>query len=289
MIRVGIVGAESSHASAFAKYFNVDRPYEDIRVTAVYGDKEACDAIVKDAGVEVVCSTVEEMAQMVDAVMITTRHGSRHYEETMPFVEKGMPVFVDKPFTADPAQAKELYRQMQLHGCKVTGGSGCKLASGIAKARELVDKLRQEGIFVSAAQNYIMIMESEYDGIFFYGPHLVEMALATFGYDAKAVTAVRTGTSMLVTMQYENDAVSLHFNRDGLRYGTMIYTTKEFYCLDTEIEIFQIKEMYAQEADVFADLLHGKTESLSEEEMVRPIEVLAAIERSLQTGQRAEI
>lgn len=295
MIRIGIVGTENSHAMAFAKYFNLPEemtgkvPYEEIRVTAVMGSAESASAVVEKTGVETICQTAEEMAQIVDAVMVVNQKGSVHYVNAMPFVIKGMPIFVDKPFTSDVEQSKELYAQMMHYGCKVMGGSGMKYAPGILEARQMVENFREEGIFVSASMNFIMVMDSDHDGIWFYAPHLVEMALAAFGWDPKAVQAVRTGKSMLVTLQYEDDAVALHFNRDGLKYNTTIYTTKDYYCVDTDIDIFNIYNDYAREAGYFAEMLLGRKEPLDEKMLLRPGEVVDAIERSLRSGKLEKI
>ena len=290
MIRIGIVGTENSHAMAFAKYFNLPdaktgkRPYEDIRVTAVMGSPESAQKVVDQTGVDTICTSAEEMAQIVDAVMVVNQKGSVHHQYAMPFVEKGMPIFVDKPFTSDVAQAEELYAQMQAHGCKVMGGSGCKYAAGIVKTAELVNKLREEGTLVSGSMNFMMIMDSEHDGVYFYAPHLVEMCMAAFGNDVKAVQATRNGSSMMVNFLYEKDTVALHFNRDGLQYATMLYTTKDYYCIDTEIDIFNIYDTYAYEAGLFAEMLHGRQEPLSKEVLIKPVQLTAAIEQSLKTG-----
>jgi len=295
MIRIGIIGTENSHAMAFAKYFNLPEektgkvPYENMRVTAVMGSEESAQKVVEAAGVETICRSAEEMAQIVDAVMVVNQKGSAHYANAMPFVEKGLPVFVDKPFTSDVKQAEELYAKMKEHGCKVMGGSGCKYESGILETAKMVQQFREEGIFVSAAMNFIMVMDSEHDGIYFYAPHLVEMGLAAFGYDVKAVQAVRNGSSMIVVMQYETDSVSLHFNRDGLKYATMLYTTKDYYCVDTGIDIFNIYNTYALEADLFAKMILGEKEALDVEKLIKPVQVVAAIDKSLKTGMMVNV
>ena len=295
MIKIGIIGTENSHAMAFAKYFNLPEektgnvPFENMRVTAVMGSPESAKKVVDATGVETICQSAEEMAQLVDAVMVVNQKGSAHYVNTMPFVKRGMPIFVDKPFTSDPEQAEELYAKMKEYGCKVMGGSGCKYESGILETAKMVQQFREEGIFVSAAMNFMMVMDSEHDGIYFYAPHLVEMGLAVFGYDVKAVQALRTGGSMIVNMQYENDCVSLHFNRDGLKYATMLYTTKDYYCVDTGIDIFNIYNTYALEAGYFAQMVLGKKEPLDAEKLIKPVKVVAAIEESLKTGMLVSV
>lgn len=41
----------------------------------------------------------DEMIGQIDAVLIESVEGSFHYDRTAPFLEAGLPVFVDKPFT----------------------------------------------------------------------------------------------------------------------------------------------------------------------------------------------
>lgn len=296
MIKIGIIGTENSHAMAFAKYFNLPeeqtgkQPYDNIRVTAVMGSPESAQKVAQTAQVQTICESAEEMAQMVDAVMVVNQKGSAHYENAMPFVKKGMPIFVDKPFTSDVRQAKELYAEMQKYGCRVMGGSGLKYVPGVLEAGELAAKFREDGTFVSASMNFIMVMNSEHDGVFFYAPHLVEMCTAAFGYDIKAVHAIRNGEkSMIVMAEYENDTISLHFNRDGLKYATTIYTTKDYYCIDAGFDIFKIYDTYAYEAGLFAECILGRQEPLTGEELIRPVEIVAAIEESLRTGARVEV
>ena len=117
MIRVGIIGSENSHAMAFSKIFNLSGKYEDMRVVAVYGEERAAsEAIQRECGVELVCDHPEEMIGRIDALMVTSRDGKLHFPYAKPFLEAGLPAFIDKPVTRDPLQALELvYFLLVLH------------------------------------------------------------------------------------------------------------------------------------------------------------------------------
>ena len=285
MVRIGIIGTENSHAMAFAKYFNLPDAatgkmhYDDVRVVAVMGDPDSTAAIVKETGVAFVAEKVEDFFGRVDAIMITSRKGSVHSQFAMPFVEKGMPLFIDKPLTSDLAQAQELMKQIEAHGCKVMGGSGCKYVPAIQEIKDTVSALRASGEFMSAAMNFRVMMESVYDGIYFYASHLAEMGFAAFGHDAKALQAVRTGNSLIVTVQYENDAVSLHFNALCKTYRCTVFGAYENYHFDIDISA-----AYGLVASYFADMLLGKRDPLSSEVLLKPVQMIDAIERSLATG-----
>ncbi len=59
-----------------------------------------------------VCETVEEMTDGIDAVFIadSTGDGSDHLELASPFLKKGIPAFVDKPFASRFKDAKAMVR-----------------------------------------------------------------------------------------------------------------------------------------------------------------------------------
>jgi len=112
MYRIAILGTENSHAMTFAKYMNLPgadgkKPFPDMEVVGVYGDEASAGAIVKEAGVAHAAQSPDEFLGKVDAVMVTARWGSRHVPYAMPYAEAGLPLFMDKPFTSDSAQAKE--------------------------------------------------------------------------------------------------------------------------------------------------------------------------------------
>lgn len=286
MFKIGIIGTESSHALAFAKYYNLPDPetgkfnHEDVRVTAIYGtDEEANKKTAEAAGIELIVEKPEDLIGIVDAVMITSRWGSQHYEQALPFVEKGIPLFIDKPFTSDPAEADALMAKIIEHNCPVMGGSVCKYLPDIKKIKALVAQLREEGTFNGASMSFRITLDSPYDGIYFYAPHLVEMCLEAFGFDVKNIQAMRTGNNLLVNVQYENDAVSLQFVASG-NQSALIYSKAQNYHFDIDLS-----GLYALEAAPFAELLHGNQESLTAEQMVKPIHMIAAIKEAMETGK----
>ena len=48
MFKIGIIGSENSHAAAFSEIFNLSGTYDDVRVTAIWGeDMEASRKIAE--------------------------------------------------------------------------------------------------------------------------------------------------------------------------------------------------------------------------------------------------
>lgn len=290
MYRIGIIGTENSHALAFAKYFNLPNPetgkmnHEDIRVVAILGaDQEANRKIVEQTGVEFVAEKVEDLFDRVDGVMITCRRGSEHMEYALPFAQRKIPLFIDKPFTSDPKEADALMAKLEEYGCPVQGGSACKYLPAVQEIKKLVAELREKGEFVSAAMSFQVMLNSIYDGIYFYAPHLVEMCLEAFGMDVKCVQTMRTGDSLQVNAQYENDAVSLHFVRAG-KPSCLVFGTKGNYHFDIDTT-----GLYGLEAARFAELVRGSGASMCPDKLTRPVHMIAAIKQSMETGEIVKI
>lgn len=286
MLRIGIVGSESSHAMQFAKYFNLPDPstgedfHPDIRVTAIMGDPESARRTAEQAQVLHVAGSLEELVDTVDAVMITSRRGSEHVAQAMPFIEKGMPLFIDKPFTSDLAEARELALALQQRNCPVLGGSGCKYSPSVQRIKELVAPLVAERKLLTASLDFSIMLDSIYDGFYFYAPHLVEICLEIFGTDIEAVQAVKTEKSLVANVVYPGFIVSLHFVTEVWEHTCTLITEEgtKVVPLDT---VGSLEEAAAR----FVKLLHGEFDSMGAQELVLPNAVIDAILRAAATGK----
>ena len=230
MYRLGIIGTENSHAMAFSRIINLPdaqtgkREYPDVKVVGVYGpDEVSSKAIVEEAGAEFVAANPEEFFGKVDAMLITNRKGSLHSQYAMPFVEKGMPLFIDKPFTSNYQEAENLIKAAKEKGSKISGGSGCKLAYDVLMLQNSVKTLIAGGNMISGSMNFAADPESEYDGFFFYAPHLTEMALTVFGYDVRSVISTENAGSRISIWKYDGFDVSLHYTKGAPNTSGVIY------------------------------------------------------------------
>ena len=189
MYRVGIIGSENSHAMAFSEIFNLNNKeqYPDIQVVAIYGEDQAVSEAVRDK-----CGTVimtpEEMLGNVDAVMVTSRDGALHAKYARPFIEAGIPAFVDKPLTREVEDAVELMRLAKEKGVPIVGGSSLKYPEDLQGLKAVVEQGELRGADLAAPVSLV----NDYGGFFFYAAHLVEMTMAIFGSNPQKVTAYRT-------------------------------------------------------------------------------------------------
>src|SRR5690606_11790758 len=72
--------------------------------------------VAANGHIDTIVSAPEEMIGQVDGVFCVTRHGGLHRELVTPYLEAGVPVFIDKPMAVDPADAREIVRLAQTAG-----------------------------------------------------------------------------------------------------------------------------------------------------------------------------
>ncbi len=282
MIRLGIIGSENSHADAFAQYFTNEELYPDIKAVGIAGDyPESNERIGKQFGLKIYENYLDMLGE-VDAVAVTSRDGSTHARFARPFIEAGLPVFVDKPFCSDGDEAKELLALAKEKNVPVFGGSSLKLVTDVrllaSAAQVHFDKISTA--MLSAPLN----MNNQWGGFYFYSAHLVEMCLTVFGYDPIEVTAVRGGDSVIAIVKYANFNVSLHFVQGCGHYYGQFFFGVEKYAKDVDISFF-----LEDECKAFAETLRTGKMPFSYDQLAKPAYFLNAVYESYTTGKTVKI
>lgn len=283
--RIGMIGSENSHARAFAKAFCKEPGFADMQVTAVYGDEgiEKSQRVQEFFPDAVIVETPEQMLGLVDAVMITSRDGVLHYPYAKPFLEAGIPMFVDKPFTVDPDEARALVALAKKNQVRLCGGSSLKCCPdviGLGKTRQSLGEKLITG-YLSAP----LSPNSPYSGFYFYASHLVEMCLAVFGWDPEAVTATQRDGQVTAIFHYPNfDAVCAYTPECG-RYFVQL-TGRGDVMEAVEIDL---APAYYLEVEEFAQMLRTGSMPYSYEQLMTPVFCMNAIEASYKSGKTVRI
>ncbi len=112
-----------------------------VRVTHVWCD-DAADAR-RVAGASLIPHVVgraEDLIGQVDAVLIPTDKGGEHMERARPFVEAGIPVFIDKPMTDRMDHLREFVKWVN-EGKAIMSSSGMRYCPRFAEMRERLDEV----------------------------------------------------------------------------------------------------------------------------------------------------
>lgn len=293
MFRIGILGSDNSHALAFAKLCNLcdangNYEYDDVRITAIYGfndSPEHTQEVAREGNIPFIAKSPEEFYDKVDAVMVVYRDGKYHLPAILPFIEKGYPVWIDKPIVTSIEDAEILKKALEENNTLFTGGSTMKYNYEVLglKSRIASGNL---GDITAGFLNFPANLKSEYSGIFFYASHLCEMCLSIFGYDAKSVeTSVLADNNFNVIVSYDTKQVVLNFNEKtgGKLHGVVLGSEGS---ATTE---FDLSVIYKLGFDQFVKMLRTKKIPLSFDELIKPVYMMTAIDKSIKENRKVDI
>lgn len=139
-------GALADCPNAIIRAYLSARPKADfgipgVRVTRIWCDDP--DDAARVARTSLIARTVthaEDLIGEVDAVLIPTDIGGEHVERARPFVENGVPVFIDKPL-ADQEKDLRCFMRWQAEGKPLMSSSCMRYARELAELRQRKDEI----------------------------------------------------------------------------------------------------------------------------------------------------
>lgn len=283
MKKIAILGCENSHANNFLKANIKDKMFADtIEFVGVFSEYEgAAEKLNEEFGVPVMKS-YDELVGKVDAIMVTARHGANHYKYAKPYIENGIPMFIDKPITCDEAEAVEFMKEAKAHGILVTGGSSCvhsDLVRDLSKKVKDGDLGRIFGGFLRAPVS----LNNEYGKFWFYSQHLVQVMCEIFGYYPKSVMAFQNHPVVTVVVRYEEYDVMITFQEGFYTYSAVVSAEKELAGGE-----YPLDDVFNREFEEFAELFEGKQRQ-TYSEFIAPVFVISAIMRSMESGKEEAV
>lgn len=289
MFKIGMIGSDNSHASAFSRLANLPDQngrflFPDIKVTHILGDTpESAAAVSQSCAIPNVVSSLEELYGQVDAVMIVYRHGGMHYQSALPFLERGIPVWIDKPVTIDPDECRHLIRTAQATHTLLQGGSTCKYCPDVLYLQQEFRRLQQESTVISGAFNFPGEIDSLYGGIYFYGGHAAEILTTIFGSGIRSIKADVHCGNVIALVKYDSFTVTINFSEVSQFYGTLYSPAR---VVQSPIDISNV---YYYGFSKFAEALRSNRPVQPPESLLLPVCILNTLERAIKDGEAAAL
>lgn len=165
MLKFGAITIDTSHPMGFAqKLENGQRA----RYAAVFNDgfrgEDEVNAFANRFGAQV-CSSVAELADLVDIGLVHTCNWDKGLSYVAPFIERNKPVFIDKPLVGNLADARKLM-ELVNSGAKILGNSALRYCYEVDKVRAALEEHKAHILHLN-----ITVGINEYD----YAIHAFEM------------------------------------------------------------------------------------------------------------------
>lgn len=272
MYRIGLIGIQSKHAEFFGRILNIESRFPGYRFHALWGGDapELIQAKAEALQIDRICSAYEELIDVSDAVMIITRRGSEHFTPARKVVEAGKPLFVDKPFTSDPGEARALIDLTRERNVPLFGGSTLRFLPGVSKIKTLLDTEKPDTVLI----RYQADMDSEYDGPWYYGSHLAELCADLCGTGYSEVKVVRDEKGVVASVLYPHLKVVLNTSPGipGLHISLLGKNIRHFHVDETDCYLYGVEK--------FVDMLRTKNPPTDYSHYIGATSLLADIIRS---------
>lgn len=234
--RVGIIGLDVSHSTAFTKLLNAsfaDPDFAGYKVVAAYpkGSNDIETSVsripeytkqVQDMGVEIV-SSIQELLNKVDVVLLNTNDGRLHLEQAMPVFKAGKTMFIDKPLAASLPDAVAIFNAAKQYNVPVFSSSSMRYIENIKDmSPEKIGKVVGADTYSPAT------IEKTHADLFWYGMHGVEMLYTVMGTGCKQVSRVHTeDTDIVIGTWNDNRIGTFRGTRSGQHdYGGIVFGEK---------------------------------------------------------------
>jgi len=241
VIRIGIIGVDTSHAVEFTRLFNDENRKDRLtggRVVAAYphGSPDipssvsripANTATIEKLGVKIV-SSIADLLSMVDAVLLETNDGRPHLEQARLVIQAGKPLFIDKPIAASLTDAGLILQEARAAKVPVFSASSLRFTPGALAARA-GEMGKVYGCEAFSPEH----REPTHPTLYWYGIHGVETLFTVMGPGCESVTRVETETSDLVVGRWKDGRIGTFRGlrsqpKEGprLEYGGTVFTSK---------------------------------------------------------------
>lgn len=206
-IKLGIIGLDTSHSTAFTELLNSDSdepfvrefevvaayPYGSRVIESSYNRIPGYIEEVKQHGVEIVGS-IAELCSKVDFVLLETNDGHPHAEQALEVFKAGKTCYIDKPIGATLGETLAIYQLAAEYGIPIFSSSALRFSPENAKLRA-----GEYGKILAADCYSPHKTEPTHPDFGFYGIHGVETLYTLMGAGCSSVSRTHSDEGDVVT------------------------------------------------------------------------------------------
>jgi predicted dehydrogenase len=286
----------SHHGTAFATIFNgwddaaaaqfegtfIKSPtrLEGARVVKVWDPlPAAAEKLAAACSIPEVCPTAAACCQDVDAVILIDDGSGRQWQFAQLPLERGIPVFCDKPLAMTAAEAQQVARWAEASGAKLMSSSSLRFVPDIVRLRSEIESLGTIKLAIATGPGSLI----------YYGIHALSMVYAVLGGRVRSAWNVGSpGRHCLKLNYHERDLETL-----------LLVTEADQFPVGFQLQLFgergsrivtpDLTDLYVHLLSAFLDYVRTGQAPYPLAQEVELIATLEAGERSLQQKRPIEL
>ncbi len=244
---------------------------DDARVTHIWTqDRAISEHIARASKIEHISEKLEDMVGQIDGLLLARDDGENHLRMAAPFLDAGIPVFIDKPLTDNAADFVE-FKKRHSQGQRMMSSSCFRYC------KELI-ALRESG---EAAQfKYATAYSPKYWRT--YGIHILEGVRAVMGGGIEAVRDAGSDGRAQVQVRWQDGREALLEVIAGVA-GPLAF---QFHGPDkwVRVDSFDTFSMFKAQIAEFVGFVKTGKASFPLEETLELVSVVVAARESLANG-----
>ena len=229
-LRLGIIGADTSHVTAFTKMLNDASAPDHIpgaRIVAAFkggspdieSSRTRIDrftAELQDKWHVEIVNSIPELCRRVDAVLIESVDARQHLEQAKAVMAAHKPMFIDKPLASTLADAREIARLAKEAGVPWFSSSSLRFDG--------VEKLRAPDVDGAETWGPGPLEEHHQLDLSWYAVHPIEMLYTIMGTGCEEVTRISTADTDVIVGRWRGGRIgSIRALRPYGTYGAVAF------------------------------------------------------------------
>jgi len=200
-IRLGIIGLDTSHVTAFTELLNNPAAKDHVpgaKVVAAFkggsadipssiGKVEEYTTVLRDKYGVKIYDTIEQICAEVDAVLIESVDGRPHLEQARIVIAAKKPLYIDKPVGGTLRDALEIFRLAEAAGVPIFTSSSLRFGRSTQAVRG-----GSIGKVQSAETTSPAHLEEHHPDLYWYGVHGCESLFTVMGTGCETVERRKT-------------------------------------------------------------------------------------------------
>ena len=289
VLRVGIIGLDTSHVIAFTDLLNNPKHKDHVPGCKVVAAFKGGSADLKDSigrvdnftksiqekyGVEIV-DTIDALVAKVDVVLLHSLDGRVHLDQVKPVFAAKKRVFIDKPLTASVRDAREIVRLSKESGTPFFSASALRFNDAVLKLKGNPEVGAILGCDVHSSAYAV----AHHPELAFYGIHGIE---ALFSLMGPGFESLRRADDVVVARWKDGRTATYRPLKKGAQsFGATVYGEKS---IQSTVKGEKTGSTYANLVREIVKFFQTGVSPVSPEEMVEVMAFIEAADVSKQKG-----
>ena len=293
-LRLGIIGTDTSHVTAFAKTLNDPATPDHVagaRIVAAYkggspdveSSRTRVENFMKELrdkwGVKIV-DAIPDLCSQVDGILIESVDGRAHLAQARQAVTCHKPIFIDKPLASTLDDARAI--------AKLATDAGVPWFSSSSLRFGEVQKLRSSNLEGATVWGPGPLEEHHQLDLSWYAVHPIEMLYAIMGTGCEEVTRMSTADADVVTGRWRDGRIgTVRALRPYSTYGAVVFKKPEGKSRNVTAQFVDATHAgYGELVQEIVKFMETKQPPVSNVETLEIFAFMDAAQRSKESGGR---